>query len=172
MSSSLVVDCFGSLYTMLLSPVCILSCCSRPLFKLALVKCLEALQKYTCCRRVLAVTACSRRQSDCSAVTCVAVDSVATKQAHLVTGTGCFTREICSRPPSLAAFPSPCLGRMHMCHITFGSHTLTHGQVCLLCAKEEEEFYKLRPANKTDHLCQSWQYSNCHMFMKFRQSIT
>ena len=21
----------------------------------------------------------------------------------------------------------------------------------------EEEFYKLRPANKTDHLCQSWQ---------------
>ena len=22
---------------------------------------------------------------------------------------------------------------------------------------EEEEFYKLRPANKTDHLCQSWQ---------------
>ena len=36
--------------------------------------------------------------------------------------------------------------------------------------EEEEEFYKLRPANKTDHLCQSWQY--CHMFMKFRQSIT
>ena len=49
-------------------------------------------------------------------------------------------------------------------------------------AEEEEEFYKLRlyslqrveeeeeefrPANKTDHLCQSWQY--CHMF---RQSIT
>ena len=31
-------------------------------------------------------------------------------------------------------------------------------------------FYKLRPANKTDHLCQSWQY--CHMFMKFRQSLT
>ena len=30
--------------------------------------------------------------------------------------------------------------------------------------EEEEEFYKLRPANKTDHLCQSWQY--CHMFMK------
>ena len=24
-------------------------------------------------------------------------------------------------------------------------------------AIEEEEFYKLRPANKTDHLCQSWQ---------------
>ena len=24
-------------------------------------------------------------------------------------------------------------------------------------AEEEEEFYKLRPANKTDHLCQSWQ---------------
>ena len=23
--------------------------------------------------------------------------------------------------------------------------------------EEEEEFYKLRPANKTDHLCQSWQ---------------
>ena len=34
----------------------------------------------------------------------------------------------------------------------------------------ERGFYKLRPANKTDHLCQSWQY--CHMFMKFRQSIT
>ena len=31
-----------------------------------------------------------------------------------------------------------------------------------------KEFYKLRPANKTDHLCQSWQH--CHMFMKFRQS--
>ena len=27
--------------------------------------------------------------------------------------------------------------------------------------EEEEEFYKLRPANKTDRLCQSWQY--CHM---------
>ena len=25
--------------------------------------------------------------------------------------------------------------------------------------------YKLRPANKTDHLCQSWQCH--HMFMKF-----
>ena len=25
------------------------------------------------------------------------------------------------------------------------------------CEEEEEEFYKLRPANKTDHLCQSWQ---------------
>ena len=36
--------------------------------------------------------------------------------------------------------------------------------------EEEEESYKLRPANKTDHLCQSWQY--CHMFMKFRQFIT
>ena len=24
-------------------------------------------------------------------------------------------------------------------------------------SEEEEEFYKLRPANKTDHLCQSWQ---------------
>ena len=23
--------------------------------------------------------------------------------------------------------------------------------------EEEEGFYKLRPANKTDHLCQSWQ---------------
>ena len=23
--------------------------------------------------------------------------------------------------------------------------------------EEEEEFYKLRPANKTDYLCQSWQ---------------
>ena len=23
--------------------------------------------------------------------------------------------------------------------------------------EEEEEFYKLRPANKTDHLCQPWQ---------------
>ena len=31
-------------------------------------------------------------------------------------------------------------------------------------------FTCFRPANKTDHLCQSWQY--CHMFMKFRQSIT
>ena len=41
--------------------------------------------------------------------------------------------------------------------------------VQLVC-RSEEEFYKLRPANKTDHLCQSWQY--CHMFMKFRQSIT
>ena len=36
--------------------------------------------------------------------------------------------------------------------------------------ERREKFYKLRPANKTDHLCQSWQY--CHMFMKFRQSIT
>ena len=36
----------------------------------------------------------------------------------------------------------------------------------IVYAIEEEEFYKLRPANKTDHLCQSWQY--CHMFMKFR----
>ena len=26
-----------------------------------------------------------------------------------------------------------------------------------LSLEEEEEFYKLRPANKTDHLCQSWQ---------------
>ena len=24
-------------------------------------------------------------------------------------------------------------------------------------AEEEEEFHKLRPANKTDYLCQSWQ---------------
>ena len=24
--------------------------------------------------------------------------------------------------------------------------------------EEEEEFYKLLPANKADHLCQSWQY--------------
>ena len=31
----------------------------------------------------------------------------------------------------------------------------------------ERGFYKLRRANKTDHLCQSWQY--CHMFMKFKQ---
>ena len=41
------------------------------------------------------------------------------------------------------------------------------GTVYLKCGsglkEEEEEFYKLRPANKTDHLCQSWQY--CHMFM-------
>ena len=36
--------------------------------------------------------------------------------------------------------------------------------------EEEEEFCKLRPANKTDHLCQPWQ--QCHMFMKFRQSVT
>ena len=33
--------------------------------------------------------------------------------------------------------------------------------LCIHPEEEEEEFYKLRPANKTDHLCQSWQH--CHM---------
>ena len=65
------------------------------------------------------------------------------------------------------------------CSVSFESYraTVTCVQIKLeLChpdlleEEEEEEFYKLRPANKTDHLCQSWQY--CHMFMKFRQSIT
>ena len=36
--------------------------------------------------------------------------------------------------------------------------------------EEAEAFYKLRPANKTDHLCQSWQ--SCQMFMKSKQSKT
>ena len=39
---------------------------------------------------------------------------------------------------------------------------LPQGAMAAHSEEEEEEFYKLRPANKTDHLCQSWQY--CHMF--------
>ena len=31
-----------------------------------------------------------------------------------------------------------------------------HLMVKTCSEEEEEEFYKLRPANKTDHLCQSW----------------
>ena len=49
------------------------------------------------------------------------------------------------------------------CHGSLLSHRMSRDH-------QERGFYKLRPANKTDHLCQSWQY--CHMFMKFRQFIT
>ena len=37
-------------------------------------------------------------------------------------------------------------------------------KLCAPLKEEEEEVHKLRSANKTDHLCQSWQ--KCHMFMK------
>ena len=39
-------------------------------------------------------------------------------------------------------------------HLTFEYAPLAYLRLDLSL---EEEFYKLRPANKTDHLCQSWQ---------------
>ena len=38
-----------------------------------------------------------------------------------------------------------------------GMMMMTILPVIVHAIKEEEEFYKLLPANKADHLCQSWQ---------------
>ena len=58
-------------------------------------------------------------------------------------------------------------GQMRTC---YGSHDKYAFRKPSHRISRDHRFYKHRPANKTDHLCQSWQY--CHTFMKFRQSIT
>ena len=52
-----------------------------------------------------------------------------------------------------------CPARMQHTHLDYGAGGgwTGGGKQPSPAEEEEEEFYKLRPANKTDYLCQSWQ---------------
>ena len=60
----------------------------------------------------------------------------------------------------------PYLVKLHMLqvaalitHLLRSRHTdpALEQLLAVIASAEEEEFYKLQPANNTDHLCQSWQ---------------
>ena len=59
--------------------------------------------------------------------------------------------------------PSPDASSLLAALMPLTCFRVSSNAVAMLCydyysiEEEEEEFYKLRPANKTDHLCQSWQ---------------